>query len=226
MGVARCIASAIRYLHNESIIYRDLKPENVGFDHDGVVKIFDFGLSKRLLADDRTSDGMYRLTGNTGSLRYMAPEVAMNQFYNTKADSYSFAIVFWQLCSLTVPYAGYNVRSHADLVVGRGHRPKIERSWPVSWSHLMTTCWSTDIRSRLDFDRIVEALNDEYEVLISRRNGGKLKDVRAKRKNKVDAEEIELKLDVDTRIGDVYSHDEDDVELTGHSHPRDLNDII
>lgn len=49
------------------------KPDNVGFNTDGEVKIFDFGLAKRLERLDRTDDGLYRMTGNTGSLRYMSP---------------------------------------------------------------------------------------------------------------------------------------------------------
>lgn len=200
MNVARCIASALQYLHNEDIIYRDLKPENIGFDHEGQIKLFDFGLSKRLLPDDRTANGTYRLTGNTGSLRYMAPEIAMNQCYNTKADSYSFAILFWQLCALTVPYAGYNVRMHADLVVGKGYRPKIERSWPVSWSQLITTCWSTDIESRLDFHQILQAVDEEYEVLLTRHGANTAGDIRAKKSKNGTAQDIEERLDIDTRI--------------------------
>lgn len=50
------------------------KPDNVGFDSAGEVKIFDFGLAKRLDPDDKSDNELYMLTGNTGSLRYMAPE--------------------------------------------------------------------------------------------------------------------------------------------------------
>lgn len=221
IGIARCIASALNYLHKESIIYRDLKPENVGFDPDGQVKIFDFGLSKRLLPDDRTANGLYRLTGNTGSLRYMAPEVALNQSYNTKADSYSFAIVLWQLCSLTVPYAGYNVRMHADLVVGKGHRPHLHRSWPLSWGALMQACWSSDIEERFDFDRILAILDDEYQVSMSWR-GASFSDIRAKKRNKVELEldpKVEKKLDADTRRA-VF--EPGDFEMTGQHHDIDI----
>ena len=199
IGITRCIASALQYLHDESIIYRDLKPENIGFDPNGQVKIFDFGLSKRLLPDDRAANGLYRLTGNTGSLRYMAPEVARNECYNTKADSYSFAIVFWQICSLTVPYAGYNVRMHADLVVGKDHRPSPHRSWPLSWTELMKSCWSPRIDERFDFSKILSILDDEYQVSMSW-NGASFRDIRAKKKDKYEKDPyVEVKLDSDTR---------------------------
>jgi serine/threonine protein kinase len=61
------------YFTNCSIVYRDLKPDNVGFDVRGDVKIFDFGLSRQL-PSEKLKDGTYNMTGDTGSPRYMAPE--------------------------------------------------------------------------------------------------------------------------------------------------------
>lgn len=49
------------------------KPDNVGFDVRGDVKIFDFGLAKELDESKKLDDGTYHLTSDTGSLRYMAP---------------------------------------------------------------------------------------------------------------------------------------------------------
>ena len=72
--IALQIAEAIQYLHDKNIIFRDLKPDNVGFDNEGVLKLFDFGLAKELKLGERNADGRYELTGNTGSRRYMAPE--------------------------------------------------------------------------------------------------------------------------------------------------------
>lgn len=49
-------------------LHRDLKPSNIGFTRSGEVKLFDFGLAREVL------DPLRRLTGYTGSARYMAPE--------------------------------------------------------------------------------------------------------------------------------------------------------
>jgi len=219
--VAKSIASGLEYLHGQSIIYRDLKPENIGIDDDGKVKIFDFGLAKRLLPDDRNDAGLYRLTGNTGSLRYMAPEIALNQAYNLKADSYSFAIVFWQIIALAVPYAGYTCQMHSDYVVNGDCRPKIDKSWPKSWGHLMETCWSVDIFERQDFDRILQVLNDELDVLIAQNNGSDAVDIKAQKKIKLQPNDAK-KLDVDTRISYI---EESPVENEASEGMRKMHDI-
>lgn len=67
------IASAISYLHQHGIVYRDIKPHNVGVDVRGDYKVFDFGLAREMLPELENEDGTYRFTGGSGSLRYMAP---------------------------------------------------------------------------------------------------------------------------------------------------------
>ena len=61
----------------------DLKPDNVGFTLDGTLKLFDLGLASCVYQRTSSTDS-YAMTGQTGSLRYMAPEVALNQAYTEK----------------------------------------------------------------------------------------------------------------------------------------------
>ncbi len=95
LRASRDIANAIYFLHKKSIVYRDLKPDNLGFDTSGALKLFDFGLAKRMDTAERSEDGMYLLTGNTGSLRYMAPEVAKVRF--EVGDGLSAGALFFQI---------------------------------------------------------------------------------------------------------------------------------
>jgi serine/threonine protein kinase len=69
--IAADIADAMAYLHALNIIYRDLKPDNIGFDQHGTLKLFDFGLAKELKLGLKKANGKYKLTGNTG--RYDNP---------------------------------------------------------------------------------------------------------------------------------------------------------
>jgi serine/threonine protein kinase len=68
------IAEGMEYLHSLNIIFRDLKPDNIGFDKDGVLKMFDFGLAKELKPTVKRTDGRYQLTGNTVSFNITEQE--------------------------------------------------------------------------------------------------------------------------------------------------------
>ena len=69
--IALMIADAMCYLHSQEICFRDLKPDNIGFDEKGVLKLFDFGLAKELKSGMARHDGKYQLTGNTGRYVYL-----------------------------------------------------------------------------------------------------------------------------------------------------------
>ena len=127
----------------------------------------------------------------------------MDQPYNSSCDAYSFGIIFWQICSLTTPYAGYNQKMHSDRVVRQGQRPTPDPTWPMSWVDLMQRCWDRTPTERPDFDVIVDILQDRYyemeeqgdDVLPTRAN-----EIKAKKRKKKVAPENQMALDVDTRI--------------------------
>jgi len=101
------ISNAMNYLHDKGILFRDLKPSNVGFDQLGRAKLFDFGLAKAASNDnDAGHDGI------VGSLRYTAPEVQLGRPYSKPSDVYSFGILFWQVASLRIPYGNHLVVDH------------------------------------------------------------------------------------------------------------------
>lgn len=160
LDVALQLAQAMQYLHQHSICYRDLKPDNIGFDKEDNLKLFDFGLAKELKPYKRHEDGTYHLTANTGSRRYMAPEVALRKRYNLSVDVFSFAILLWEICALEKPFDGYSEIQHMSFVVQRGYRPKIEaiKGWPESLRSLITRSWDQDMNRRPTFREIVCAL--------------------------------------------------------------------
>lgn len=136
LSVAYDIASALSYLHERNIMYRDLKPDNIGFDVRGDAKLFDFGLATEF-ESDKTKKGTYKLTGDTGTIRYMAPEVALSQPYTFTADCYSFGILLWHMLSLEMPYARSSDTTVARMVLHGGHRPKIDGNWPSEVRRLL-----------------------------------------------------------------------------------------
>jgi serine/threonine protein kinase len=110
-------------LNYHRLVYRDIKPENVGFDIRGDVKLFDFGLCRSLEPRDKVTRGYgYNLTAKTGSIPYMAPEVAMGEPYGHEADVFSFGILLWEILSLSWAFNGYSTREYFDRVAKNNER--------------------------------------------------------------------------------------------------------
>ena len=82
-----------------SILYRDLKPDNLGMDKEGSIKIFDFGMATELFfkSCDRFGPDEYNATAYTGTLRYMSPENLFGKPYGLPSDIYSFALVLYEV---------------------------------------------------------------------------------------------------------------------------------
>lgn len=156
---------AVDFLHygfdkNCSIIHRDLKPDNIGFTARRQLKILDFGLSIIIKRGDN-ENGKFQMTGNTGTLRYMAPEVARNQPYNEKADMYSFALIVYQMMTGVVPYGGNMPKAQfMKLVVDGSHRPPMDVDdfgrvvqGPKKLHSLLEQCWHDDPTVRMSSTR-------------------------------------------------------------------------
>ena len=162
LRVAVQIIDAIDYLHGLGIVYRDLKPDNIGFDEKGTVKLFDFGLAKELKEADKQDDGAYKLSGKTGSRRYMSPEVTKETPYGLPVDVYSFAILLWELCALDKPFFGFSPGIHLRQVALGGERPRLDSPntswWPVPLQWLLQKCWAADPSARLKPSKIKETL--------------------------------------------------------------------
>lgn len=164
LGHVLTIARTLKYLHTEAfhglaIIHRDLKPENIGFTADGALRIFDFGLASAIYRRQNNSD-VYQLTGFTGSIRYMAPEVALKQPYSEKVDVFSFGILVWQMLTLETPYTYANKAVIMGRVVLNNERPKIPSEWPTKLKDLLSKCWDLNANTRPDFPTIVSILED------------------------------------------------------------------
>lgn len=93
-----CIVLALEYLHNNNIVYRDLKPENVFIDHNGYTKIGDFGFAKILNDSNRT----YTFCGTPG---YVAPENVLAHGYNCSVDWWGLGVLMYVLLTGRQPFS-------------------------------------------------------------------------------------------------------------------------
>eukprot|EP00565_Helicotheca_tamesis_P007391 CAMPEP_0185726520 /NCGR_PEP_ID=MMETSP1171-20130828/2484_1 /TAXON_ID=374046 /ORGANISM="Helicotheca tamensis, Strain CCMP826" /LENGTH=398 /DNA_ID=CAMNT_0028394897 /DNA_START=33 /DNA_END=1230 /DNA_ORIENTATION=+ len=173
LHVAFELSAALSYIHNLKVIYRDLKPENLGFDIRGDVKIFDFGFAKELHNDmengfDGSGSELYNLTGKTGTLIYMAPEVVLMKPYNTKSDVYSYGMLLWEFLHLKEPFKkGVTAGMHELMVCKKGIRPKVEKKGSDVAQSLVTQAWAQDIGKRPTMKTINLKLRTEVQKLKS-----------------------------------------------------------
>lgn len=159
LQIVRDIASALAYLHKCRIIYRDLKPENVGIDSNGMVKLLDFGL-----AGECNRDQVHRQR-RVGSPRYMAPESFLGRPYDRSVDVFALSVVLWEVLSLRKCFAGMTFIDFKEKVMEKGERPDLDSSWPHGIRSLIHHGWSTEAHERLSMEDYHEGLLSELELL-------------------------------------------------------------
>jgi serine/threonine protein kinase len=136
-----------------------LKPANLLIDHSGVLKISDFGLAK--IRPDPAQVDSYRMTGETGSYRFMAPEVYRNEDYDETVDIYSYAMILYYLLSGKPPWANLNGLVAVKKAALEAERPIIPREWDARLQDLLQRCWDENRPARPHFSEIIEIL-DSY----------------------------------------------------------------
>lgn len=159
------LVSALEYLQSQNILHRDLKPANIGFDGNGVLKVFDFDVAK-VLPRSSNADKLFRLTRRIGSARYMAPEIAKGQKYNLKADVYTFAVLCHEIISLKKPYATIPSDKHDQAVFYEHQRPHIPDSWPEGFNLLLNQSWNADVFVRPTMKEAGDMLRTELKQMM------------------------------------------------------------
>jgi serine/threonine protein kinase len=143
------------------------KPENIGFDVRDDVKVFDFGLAREMKDRDRNknpNDGTYILSGMTGSLPYMAPEVLLGQPYNDKSDMYSLSFLMWQIMELKMPFQGLNERQVHETAYNKQERPCLNQKWSRPIVSLIRNSWDRIISARPSAAEASEVIRVEVFV--------------------------------------------------------------
>ncbi|KAG6646382.1 serine/threonine-protein kinase STY17-like isoform X3 [Carya illinoinensis] len=145
------ISKGMNYLHQNKIIHRDLKTANLLMDENEVIKVADFGVARV-----QAQSGV--MTAETGTYRWMSPEVIEHKAYDLKADVFSFGIVLWELLTGELPYSNLTPLQAAVGVVQQGLRPSIPKNTRPRLAELCERCWHQDAAQRPEFFEIVEIL--------------------------------------------------------------------
>ncbi|MFZ5892723.1 MAG: protein kinase domain-containing protein [Myxococcota bacterium] len=162
---------AVAEAHAIGLIHRDLKPDNLFItqapDGRDVVKVIDFGISKRL--DDR-GRSLTKQGQSLGSPHYMAPEqMSTPEQVDARADIWSLGVVLYELLSNTVPFTGDNLAAACLQVLTGGARPLRELRPEVSpeLEQVVMRCLAKHREDRFSsIEELSSALLPLYEALV------------------------------------------------------------
>ncbi len=158
---AQQLAQGMNHLHKSHppIIHRDLKPANLLIDFNGTLKIADFGLAKIRPNPEQVESEVFMMTGETGSYRFMAPEVFRHEDYTESVDVYSYSMIFYHILLGLSPWAGLSGLDAVTKAAMDGERPLIPRNIDERLSTLLKRCWDESPRARPSFEEIIKCLN-------------------------------------------------------------------
>ncbi len=135
VGIGIQIAQGMEAAHDNHIIHRDIKPQNIIISKDGKVKVTDFGIAKATNSNTITSNAM-------GSVHYLSPEQARGGYSDEKSDIYSLGVTLYEMLSGKVPFAGDNTVSVALLHIQGEAMPlrELDPDIPVSVDKIVQKC--------------------------------------------------------------------------------------
>jgi eukaryotic-like serine/threonine-protein kinase len=102
LELARQIAQALSFAHQQGLVHRDVKPQNVLLNGDGTAKVTDFGIARSL----DVQHGVTQTGTVLGTSDYIAPEQAQGQSVDEQTDVYSLGVVLYELLTAEVPFPG------------------------------------------------------------------------------------------------------------------------
>ncbi|MFA9375133.1 MAG: Stk1 family PASTA domain-containing Ser/Thr kinase [Lachnotalea sp.] len=211
ISIAIQMSMGIEAAHNNHIIHRDIKPQNIIISRDGKVKVTDFGIARAASSNTISSNVM-------GSVHYTSPEQARGGYSDEKSDIYSLGITIYEMLTGRVPFDGDNTVAVAiqhiqdEMTSPRKYSPEV----PVSMEQIVFKCTQkradrryenmaqviTDLKKSLvnpdeEFVKILPAENTEKTIMISDDDMSKIKNESGK-----------IKYDV--RLSEVIEEDDED----------------
>jgi len=108
------IADALDYTHQQGVMHRDVKPDNIMVTEEGgYPQLIDFGIAEEIRS---TTEGIARTEEPAGTLRYLAPEIWRGERVEAKSDQYSLGVVSYELLSGEPPYGSVPTGLLAECV--------------------------------------------------------------------------------------------------------------
>lgn len=160
IGIAMQVAQGIEAAHEQHIVHRDIKPQNIIISRDGKVKVTDFGIAKAATTETITSSTM-------GSVHYISPEQARGGYCDERSDIYSLGITMYEMLTGRVPFEGDSAVSVALLhIQGEMVPPRTYNEMiPVSLEKIVLKC--TQKKPEMRYRTVTELIADLKRALMT-----------------------------------------------------------
>jgi len=139
------VCRALEAAHNEGVIHRDLKPQNIMLDKTGRAYVMDFGIARSMLGAGMTQTGAL-----IGTPDYMSPEQAKGQSLDARSDLFSVGIIFYEMLSGQVPFNADTTMGKLWMRTNVPARPlgELDKTIPQPLSDIVRKCLEIDPQKR------------------------------------------------------------------------------
>ena len=155
LSITKQILGALEEAHRQGVIHRDLKPQNIMMDAEGVAHVMDFGIARSVHDSGMTATGMLM-----GTPYYMSPEQARGEKAEAQSDIFSFGVILYELLTGALPYVGDTPAATVMARLIRKPRPvqEIAPEVPKFLADIVSKCLEVDLALR--YKSVREILDD------------------------------------------------------------------
>ena len=166
MGIARQICRGLEAAHEQGIIHRDIKPQNVLIDHKGEVKLMDFGIARMAEAHE----GMTQAGLIVGTPHYMSPEQVQGKQLDPRSDVYSMGVMLYEMLAGEKPFTSSSLTGVLTAHITETARPPIELRPEIGRqvNAIVMRCLAKDPKTR--YGNAGELLHDLDTVQMQQRS--------------------------------------------------------